>query len=326
MSFTYFKKSIRLSRFLVLIYLLYTPGILFAVEQSPQKESLKLSVQPSIIRIDLAVGGIWQGVLRVNNQNNQTLKYDLKTMSYAKGQSGGFAPTLSADAADPLGATASWIELSKNFVTIKPGRSVEVPFRIKVPEIAVPGDYRAAILVGLLPGQTGEGVSIGTKSYVSTGIAMHLTGRPVNAPFLREFSIDQSWYLNSPVTFHIVLTNQDSVPVLAYGKLNLSSPFGFGGDPDEIKLVLPIIKPTQSAVFDVIWQPKDGFPFGFYRANLALAYGGDQATPLVDSVNFWIIPAPFLAVAVILFLIFLFAIWLGFYHGRQKLGSKKILK
>ncbi|MFD2763569.1 WxL protein peptidoglycan domain-containing protein [Micromonospora eburnea] len=54
----------------------------------------------------------------------------------------------------------AWVQADRERVVIQPGKSVEVPFAVTIPDNATPGDYAGGILTSLTQATTAEGINV----------------------------------------------------------------------------------------------------------------------------------------------------------------------
>jgi len=114
-----------------------------------------------------------------------------------------------------------WIVPSKDEVTVQPYASVEVPFTVKVPEAATPGDYDGAVFTSYIkpPEETGEQFSVDMR----VGVRLHLRVRGDLEPALRvdDLRVERAnpWWnpLPGDVNLSFRVSNTGNVRVTAKG-------------------------------------------------------------------------------------------------------------
>ncbi|MFF0372275.1 WxL protein peptidoglycan domain-containing protein [Micromonospora sp. NPDC005087] len=57
-------------------------------------------------------------------------------------------------------AVGAWVHADRGSVTIQPGKTAQVPFKISVPDNATPGDYVGGILTSLTQADQAEGINV----------------------------------------------------------------------------------------------------------------------------------------------------------------------
>jgi len=228
---------------------------------------------------------------------------------------------------------ATWMEIPKE-VTLEPGETKTIPFKIEIPQNTEPGGYFAAIFWGSQPPEVKEGgqIMVGTK----TGILVLLSvpGEIKGGGGLLEFSTkDKEKFFNSlPITFIYRFQNTSTDRIKPEGEIEIKNIFG------KISVVLPANKvegnvlPRSIRKFEVIWEetPKDSakaeptgqaqkddtkigffgavkkqwsnFHFGRYNAELNLKYGIKNEEARANY-GFYIIPWQLLSVIIVIFVI-----------------------
>lgn len=184
-------------------------------------------------------------------------------------------------------AVGAWTAVQEGRVTIAPGASVEVPFTVKVPADATPGDYAGGLLTSLPHPAQEDGISVDRR----LGIRMHVRvdGELAPAVAVEKMQVDYSGTVNpfgtGTATVSYTVRNTGNVRLAAGQSVTLAGPFGwFPVDTTEVAPV-PELLPGESWTVRV---PVDGVVPAFWlTAKAALsptlpAVAG--STPGVDGV------------------------------------------
>ena len=92
---------------------------------------------------------------------------------------------------EPQDAVGSWITTSRTDLTLKPHQAVKIPFAIKVPAGATPGDYAGAVVAlntEIQPGGGGTGPNIGIQRAVATRVYLRVQG-----PATAGVAVERVW-------------------------------------------------------------------------------------------------------------------------------------
>ncbi|MFD7432321.1 WxL protein peptidoglycan domain-containing protein [Streptomyces sp. NPDC059818] len=122
----------------------------------------------------------------------------------------------------------SWVRAGRRNVRIAPGKSAEIPFTVKVPDNAPPGDYVGGILTSLKQSDDAEGIAVDRRLGIRIKLRVsgalrpalavedvHVDYRGSAAPFARG---------DATVTYH--LHNTGNALLSGTQKVTLNGPFG----------------------------------------------------------------------------------------------------
>lgn len=270
--------------------------ILFAY--SPLAEALTLS--PTQVDISADPGTTVSGQFLVTNDEATPETYYTSAQNFdAQGDSG--SPHFLPGDTD----LASWIKLDSS-VTLAPGEQRTLPFTISIPSSATAGGHFAAIFLGTtapqMNGATDE-VSVGLK--VGMLVLLHVTGTVAVSGGASGFntSTGSHFYTTLPVDFMYSFTNTGGDRIEPQGTLTLTNALGMTsaevpGNPTSGN-VLPsstrrfaitwgAASSTPQGFFGAVNEEWHNFAFGYYHANLVLAYGQGSTTNM--SVGLFVLP------------------------------------
>jgi hypothetical protein len=149
----------------------------FAVK--PVKYDPALSVTKSYFILDAKPGAVVSDQVRVVNTGSATGTAFLYPVDATTGQTSG-AVYLSRQS--PRRDVGAWVRLSRARVTLAPGASAVVPFTIRVPAAARPGDHLGGIVAenSAIQGSRGSGaLRIRIKHLTIAAVELQLPGRVV---------------------------------------------------------------------------------------------------------------------------------------------------
>lgn len=290
--------------------------------------TLSLSVTPALYDIAVDPAQEWNSVVRIINSNPYELTVYTRVVNFQpKGESGQgeFVPILSSETDG--GTLAEWVTINNRPLTIPAEQSVDVPFKVIIPDDAPPGGHFAAILVGTEPPPSEEVVRVRTSQIVTSLLFLNVSGDIVEDGHIRSFAVAKS-ILNEPVVdFSLRFENRGNIHLRPEGNITIYNMWG------KERGVIPInrqtnfgnVLPESIRKFDFSWQTERTFSdIGRYKAVVSLAYGSEERKFESRTVYFWVIP--FKAVGITLgsllaFIIFMaWAIKLYVRHMLQMAG------
>lgn len=191
---------------------------------------------------------------------------------------------------------STWFKV-ESFVTLAPGESKQIPFRIEVPKNAPPGGHFAVVWWSTSPPGDNKQVSIVTRA----GILVYLTvsGDIRESGELAMFGADR-WITTLPITFNIVFRNNGNSYLAPAGSIVIKNLWGGVRGEAKINEFGANILPQSERTFNPAISP-DGFMFGPYRAELTLNYGTGHTVKK----SIWLIALPLKGVLTILILAFI---------------------
>jgi len=208
---------------------------------------------------------------------------------------------------------ASWINISREGITLKPNESAALNFTINVPKTAEAGGRYAGILFGTTPSKA-EGAQVAISNKVGALVLVRVAGDAKELANLKEFSSPKNFYEYGPVDFVVRVENAGNVHVVPKGTIEIKDTFGKKVSSLAVNEGNGNVLPDSIRRFDkengvLTWKPQ-GFTLGRYSANLLLNYGS-PAKQLSATLTFWIVPWKLLLVillaiiVLILLLVFL---------------------
>jgi hypothetical protein len=166
----------------------------------------------------------------VANKTDEPLTFRLYAAdAYNTARDGGFAVKSLGEKMRGVGA---WAQLPKDRVTVPAGKTVTVPFSIKVPEGAEPGDHPGAIVALDERVDKGDGgVALGVQRAVGARVYLQVGGPTLPALAVENVHISHHQPLipglgDSTATISYTLHNTGNVTLEPKAKLTASGLFG----------------------------------------------------------------------------------------------------
>lgn len=172
---------------------------------------------------ELAAGQQVSDSITVKNQSDAPLTLQLYPAdAFNAAGGGGFALRQQDEENTDVG---SWVTVSKSEVRLRPGQEVDVPFTMKVPSNATPGDHAGGIVAlnAEVDGtqQADGGVTVGIRRAVGTRIYTRIQG-PLN-PSLTITSLTAEMTEKGQVPFLTSGTATVTYTILNSGNLRISA-------------------------------------------------------------------------------------------------------
>ena len=266
-----FKKLLFLLPLLLFIFPFYV------IAQSPEK--IGFSISPFSFEYDAKPGDKINGVLRVENINNEEINVTIDPESLiAYGQDGQVALTEE----EPTFSLKKWVVLNKKSERIKPKDFAYFDFTINVPKDIEPGTHYGALTVTFTGDKkefTSTGADIIQKS--SAIVLLRLPGDTVEDLRLTYFQTDKFFYTDTNVKFSALLENKGNVHVKPFGQILIFDLFG--NKIKEINLTGKNVLPNNKRIFE---EDVNIEPISYFRAELNMFYGSTSQKTIFAQTNF----------------------------------------
>lgn len=277
-------------------------------------------ISPSLSRYDFSKGKNINGSFTLTNSfvtgepQAQTFVLSVKFLFQENGNKYIYDKAPSGKQAYDM---TSWITLAKQEVTLKQNESIEIPYTITVPIDALPGGKYAAIVIEKKAGELLQSSGAVLNDKVAFQLLGEVTGTEVRDSEILSFNVEKPVYWFWPkeqIRFDLDFRNKGNTEFLPSGDIfvhtgNLTESFWNAGfNPEQL-----VILPENTRQYYITWTPKTGgiftsdrngltinldyFRIGKYYATAKVGYDVNNKRIIKEeSVSFWIIPLPLLAV------------------------------
>jgi hypothetical protein len=161
---------------------------------------------------------------------------------------------------------------------------------------------------------------------------LSVAGNTVEEGTVLEFSTDRGWYLNPPVNFNVRFENTGNAHTKPSGLIEVFNAAGKKEAVIQINKTFNNVLPESKRVFTETWNPDPWLGFvpriGKYTANGLLTFGLPSTTVDMGTLEFWLIPIPFILtvlaitlVVIVIILVFLRVYAQSVVKGYQKKSS-----
>lgn len=246
-----------------------------------------------------------------------------------------FEPSGDSGAPNFIGADdglATWLQAQPE-VTLEQGQRLLVPFTVTIPETADPGGYFAAIFFGdQPPAQAGGTVSVGGK--IGVLVLLRVAGEVEEGGGIVDFGTveQQKLFITLPVNFEYRINNTGGDRIVPRGEIAIKNTFQMTAHKLPANVNEGSVLPGSARKFSVMWGDEPAaeetytepsffdqvaaewhdFHFGWYTAELNLAWGEEGSPVESREFHFFIIPWHLLVVigagALVLGFIFILAL------------------
>jgi hypothetical protein len=274
---------------LFIFSVLSVPGAVMAQEKQG------LSVTPPFAQMVLVPGDTYKSYVKVTNPNPFPLTVYATPVNFATGDETGYPKFIPlVDQEVDAASMAGWIEVSKEPFTIQPETSVDINYRILVPENAAPGGHFSALLIGTQPPiDEGSPAALRTSQVVSALFMARVEGDVVENGQIREFSV-ANWFTSSPqADFNLRFENNGTVYLQPQGDITIFNMWGTerGFIPVNHKTNFGNVLPNSIRKFSFSWEGTPSLTdIGRYKAVASLSYGIDSKRTVSRALYFWVIP------------------------------------
>ncbi|NGN65986.1 DUF916 domain-containing protein [Streptomyces sp. A7024] len=154
----------------------------------PAKSKAKNSANRTDFRLKADPGATLRNKVTIKNLAQEPMTYQLYAAdAYNTPRDGGFAVRTRAEKQRTVGV---WARLAREEVTVKGGGKVTVPFTLRVPKDAEPGDHPGAILAVDKRIARAKGTGVGVQQAVGARVYLQVSGERKPALSVEGVSFD----------------------------------------------------------------------------------------------------------------------------------------
>lgn len=276
--------------------------------QSLERRTFTIS-PPSVAIDNVNPGDERDGILKIVNDSDETLTFNLSIQDYIVEDANGTPKFLTDGQLSNQFSAASWMGVSPTQITVKPGTREEIAYYLKIPRNARPGGHYAAVTYTPDNKATVSGSGAAVTTVVGTLFYIRINGpikeqatvTELSAPVISEYS---------PVHIKTVIKNNGDEHIKPYGTLTIKNVFGKTVSTQILQPnnIFPLASRNYDNILSKSWL------FGRYTAVLNAKYGRENALMLTGVVAFWVIPWKLLILIALLIL----AGVLGYLYMKKK--------
>jgi hypothetical protein len=304
----------------------YIAGVLPAFAQ----EALSVTITPPLFQLTVGPGESWSSSVKVVNNNSYPVSYAAQVVDFeAQGETGQgkFVPLIETFANEPKSGDSlgSWIEISKDPITIEAGESAQIQFTVRVPESADPGGHYAAIMIGPSSEDRESGSHMKVSSFVTSLLFVRIKGEVVESGRIREFGTERTLYQRPEANFVLRFENTGNTHLRPQGSITLYNMYGKERGQVLIneKSNFGNVLPRSIRKFQFSWSGEESLlDIGRYSAVVTLGYGENGKQNTSATTYFWVVPLVPVSITLGIALFFLLLMtWLIRRYIRRALRS-----
>lgn len=258
--------------------LLATVGIMAAPVYAAGTESITLS--PVSQHYDFDAGSEKIDSLKIINNGDTAYDFIVYARPYTIVNSDYLNPNYGDEANKKANADVyKWVEFDKDKYHIEPGQTIEVQYRLKVPDNAAPGGHYGVLFAETQtePGQMiGRNKRVGSVLY-ATVKGEYTTGAEISKPSAGFFQI------NPPMTANVSVKNTGNASFIT--ETNFRVLDIFGGEKFVREVEYDVLPDTTRAI-DLVWDKSPSF--GLFKVKVAAS-----ALDKTASTESYVFMAPF---------------------------------
>ncbi|MDX6740283.1 WxL protein peptidoglycan domain-containing protein [Actinocorallia sp. A-T 12471] len=253
-----------------------------------------------------APGDTIKDTVGVTNRSSEKMTFKVYATDAFNTADGSFALLTADKKPDDVG---SWISLTKRTFTVKPGKRVDVPFTVKVPENAAPGDHSGGVLAAVTQQETtGDGQKVNVDRRVAARLHLRVNGPTTTALKVDRITASHDGPIVGDRTVKVSyrVTNTGNIRLTANAKVYTEALFTWPqGAAAEREI--PELLPGSSYTFTD--EITGVLPAGPLKASVRLTPsdpGGlspARIDPTTRSITFWAVPWVVLGAAVVIALL-----------------------
>lgn len=269
------------------------------------KSAFALTVSPIKFELSGDPGQtVSEEITLINENDTDEVFYTSYANFEAQGETG------NPNFVNPTDGLGTWMSTYSS-VKLGPKEMKKMPLSITIPANAEPGGYFAAVFWGTEPPSENM-VVIGARTGLL--VLLRVNGDIDEKGGIVEYDTLQSknFYTSLPVSFYYRFQNNGGDRIKPEGDIIIKHILGYTRARVPANIAEGNILPTQTRRFETTWQGKDGsnnvvdvenlgflaqaknqwsnFAFGYFKAQLLLRYGTDNALHDTKTVGFWVIP------------------------------------
>jgi hypothetical protein len=311
------KNFVRALAFIVALALL-SPAAVFA------QETVSFKISPTLIEEKLEPGSTYDFAMNIQNLGTaDALLFPVarNIISINDQQQ----PVFSSTEGEFQYELASWITYKESQISLLPGESSMLHFKVAIPADASPGSHMAGLFLSSKPAEEVRG---GSAIALDVGSIIHfqIAGEIVQDTRIREFFSEKTVYGAPGASFTINVENLGNILSRPRGMIDITNMFGKKVASLPVNEDVFGIFPKKSREFKSSWAPED-MHIGRFEAVVALSIEGPQGNQTISRVlQFWILPMNLIMPILGGLLGFILVVYflLRLYVNRQLAGYRRV--
>lgn len=301
-------------KILILIIIFSTCNIYRGRTYAQEIQQRSFTISPPIVEKELNPGDISEGIIKIENQNNDNLILSISTQDYIVEDTNGTPALVSSDKIISKYSAKSWIGTDQSTVTIEPHKKIEISYYIKIPKDSRPGGHYAAIIFSPINRINNEGTGATVNTLLASLFYLNIKGNIIENALLNKIKIN-SFQEYGPINIATQIRNLGDLHIRPDAKFTLYDTFGKVIETQQLKK--SNIFPGSSLDFKNTMGKK--WMIGQYRVEFLGGYGKYNNKPLSSSITFIIFPWKISIIIILITTLFI----LGTIYFVRERGSKR---
>lgn len=286
-----------------------------------------LEIGPPVLNLEGDPGKTVTADLNLRDVSPEKLVVTNEIDDFVAGDENGTPKLLLNQAQSSPFSMKSWVSPLPKF-TLVPRQIQTLKVTIKIPQNAAPGGYYSVIrFSGNPPGLEGQGVSLSAS--LGSLVLLKVNGQVKEQMSVEEFYTASkgkktNLFESAPITLTERLNNLGNIHEQPIGVMTISDMFGknlasFTLNTDQRNVLPHSIRKFEQVIDSSVIGNK--FLFGKYTAKMELTYGSG-VTPLVATVDFWVIPYTLIAIIIVILIVLFFVIRYALRRYAQRIADQ----
>ncbi len=292
----------------------FIAAIAFFVKVNAQIATRVITITPPGKELSLSPGERTEGVLRVTNDSDEVLTFELMVRDYIVDDNKGTPKVLAPNTLSNKYSAANWIAVYPSSFTIAPHQRQELNYYVQVPADATPGGHYAATMYQPYEVIGVQGTGTGVSTHLGTLFYINVKGDIKENAHVAQFK-GEGFSENGPVAITTEIQNNGDLHIKPRGTITVKNMIGqvVATKPLGEHNIFPEKSYLQTDEFGKKWM------IGRYTAQLAATYGQNSNLPLVATTSFIVFPWKVSVVVILVVVIIILGVIA--YRRRNKKGS-----
>lgn len=294
----------------VLSGLLYSASSIVSPAPAHAQISLRsFTISPATIEQAKDPGSIAEGTLKIINDTDTPLTFDITTNDFFVDNTQGTPNLLPNSTLAKNFSAASWVGIVPDVVTVGPHSSQPLNYYIQIPKDARPGGHYAAVVFTPRANINVQGTGTSVQTKIGTLIYLGVNGPISEDATVTQFSAP-GFSEYGPVKVMTQIKNMGDLHIKPQGTITITDMLGRTIATQSLKEnnIFPTAARDYVNSFGRQWM------LGRFKAVFVASYGQKNNLPLTATIYFWVFPWK---VAVVIVLIIVAAV-LGMMLWRKK--------
>lgn len=280
----------------ILIFLsIFLASLFFVLKINAQGNTRVITIVPPSIERSLNPGETAEGILKVVNDSNEALTFDVMIRDYIVKDNQGTPEVLPPNTLSNKYSASAWLGVYPSRFTLPAHKRQELNYYLQVPPDARPGGHYTAVMYQPLERVGVKGTGAAVETHIGTLFYIHVKGDIREDAKVLAFDA-KKFNEYGPVKINTEILNNGDLHVRPKGSITVTNMFGQRVATQALSEhnIFPEREFLYTNNFGQKWM------IGRYTARLAATYGLNGNLPLVAVTSFIVFPWKVASIAVLL--------------------------